>query len=254
MKKKYYLTAILSYFFLLAATIPATSVSHLIKDNAPVIMQGVSGTLWSGKAFIITINNSIQLKNTEWSFTFWKLLLAQIALDINTQYLDNNINTEIGSSITGRLFINNLSAKLSAKDVAQLADIPLAQLDGVISLNIENAQWKQGELPSATGQINWTNASITVAETASLGNVSITLGESEQQLLNADIKNQGGDIKISGNAELIAEANYAVNLILTPTASASNNIKQSLSLFAKKQPNGDYLIKNSGPLNQIGLI
>jgi len=254
MKKRYYfLTAILSYLILLVATIPASSLSDLVKSNSPVSLQGVSGTLWNGKAFAITINN-IQLKNTEWSFTLWKLLLGQIAADINTQFLENNINTEIGSSIMGRIFINNLSTKLPAKDIADYANIPLAQLDGDIALEIENAQWKQGELPVATGRINWTNATVTVAETASLGNVSIILGETEQQLLEADIKNQGGDIKITGKAELTPDAGYAVNIILSPTASASNNIKQSLGLFAKKQSNGQYLIKNSGPLNQIGFM
>ena len=64
---------------------------------------------------------------------------------------------------------------------------------------------------------------------------------------------QGGDIKISGSAELVEENNYALNLKLTPTASANANanIKQSLGFFAKRQNNGDYLLKKSGSLDQI---
>ena len=254
MKKKYYiLTAITSYFLLLIATIPAQPVTKLINDNTSMTLQGISGTLWSGKAYAVSINNTVQLKDTQWSFNLWKLLIGQIATDIKTQYLGNNINAELGLSFLGRYFVNNLSAKMSAKDVAELANIPLAQLSGLISLNIDHAQWKQGELPTASGQINWNNATITVSDTASLGNVLITLDESEDQLLFADIKNQGGDIKITGTAELIPEADYAINIKLSPTASASSNIKRSLGLFAEKQPDGDYLFKESGPLNQIGL-
>jgi hypothetical protein len=165
--------------------------------------------------------------------------------------MDNDIRSEIGTSFLGRYFINDLSAKMLAKDVAQLANIPLAQLSGLISLDIEHARWKQGELPTATGIINWKDATVTVADTASLGNVSIILSESDQDLLNAEIKNQGGDIKISGTAELVPESDYAVDIKLTPTASANNNIKQSLGLFAQRQNNGDYILKKSGPLNQI---
>ena len=252
MKKRVYIvTAVVSYLALLITTMPANTVSSIINDNSPVKIRGVSGTIWHGKAFSVDINNSIQLQSTEWSFTVWKLLLGQLAIDIETQYLDNNINSEIGTSFLGRYFINDLSATILAKDLAQLAEIPLAQLSGLISLNITHAQWKQGELPIATGEINWKDAAVTITDTASLGNVSILLNESEQQLLNADISNQGGDIKISGNAELVPETDYALNITLTPTATAKNNIKQSLGLFAQKQSNGDYVLKKSGSLNQI---
>lgn len=255
MKKRYYiLTAIFSYLALLIITVPASSLSKMVNDNSPVSIQGVSGTLWNGEAYIITINNKVRLNNTEWSVSFWKLFLGQLAIDVNSHHSDNAITAELGSSFLGRFFINNLTAKLSAEDAAQIADIPLVKLSGLISLNIENAHWKQGELPQASGTINWSDAIVTVAESASLGNVSIVLGESEQHLLNADIKNQGGDIKLSGTAKLIPEADYSVNIVLTPTASASDNIKNSLGLFAKKQRNGEFHLNNSGSLNTFGLI
>ena len=255
MKKRVYIfVAVASYLILLIASIPANLITNTINDSGIVTMQGVSGSLWNGKAYIIVINNNIKLKNTSWSFSLWKTLIGKISIDINSQYLENDISAEIGTSFLGTYFINDLKAKISAQEVAQLANIPLVQLSGLISLNIDHAQWKQGELPLATGAINWSNAEITVADTASLGNVSITLSESDQQLLNADIKNQGGDIKINGIAELVPEANYAINIKLLPTASASDNIKQSLGLFAKKQNNGEYLLKHSGALNQMGLI
>ena len=252
-KRHYYLTGIFSYLLLLIATIPATLVTGMF-DNSQVKIQGVSGTLWNGKAYAITINNSIQLNNTEWSITAWKLLIGKIAIATNTHYLDNVIDAELGSSFIGRYFVNDLIAGLPAEDVAQLANIPFAQLTGLITFNIEHAHWKRGELPLASGEINWKNATVTVAESASLGNINIVLGESEQELLNADIKNQGGDLTISGTAELVPEADYVLNIKLSPTATASNNIKQSLSMIAKRQSNGDYLLKNSGTLKQIGFM
>lgn len=252
MKKRYYLlTAICSYFVLLIATIPANTVSDIINENAPLRVQGVSGTLWNGKAYLITAKNNLRIEKSEWSFKPWKLFLGRVAVDFNTKFLDNDITTELGTTFLGRFFVNNLSAKIAAQDVAQLANIPLVQLSGIILLDIESAQWKQGELPKATGEIQWTGATVTVADTASLGNVTILLGDSEQELLTADIKNQGGDIRISGKAELVPEADYAVDIKLSPTASANNNIKQSLGMFAQKQGNGEYTFKKSGSLNQI---
>lgn len=250
MKKRYYfLTAIVSYFILLIATIPARPITDLLNENSPVTIQGVSGTLWQGTAYSITVEN-IQLKKTEWSFSPWQLFTGKLSTDINTNLLDNNISAEVGTSLLGRYFINDLSAKISASEVAELANIPFAQLAGTITINIEHAQWKQGETPLATGEINWKDASITVADTASLGNINIILSESEQQL-NAEIKNQGGDLKIAGTAELSEETKYSVDVKLSPTATANNNLKQSLGLFAKRQSNGEYVLKKSGSLDQI---
>ena len=250
-KRVYIITAIVSYFALLVATIPAQTVSSIINENSPVKIQGANGTLWHGKAFSIVINNSTQLQASTWSFNAWKLLIGKIAIDLDTQYINNNLTSEIGVSFLGRYFVNDLNAKISAQDLAQLAEIPMAQLSGMISLNIVHAEWEQGEMPLAEGEINWKDATVTVAESASLGDLSIVLSESDQQRLNAEIKNQGGDIRISGTAELVSATDYAANVTLTPTESASNNIKQSLGLFAQKQNNGTYVLKKSGSLNQI---
>ncbi len=254
MKKRHYIiTAIVSYFLFLIATVPAKPFVELINDDGLVLIQGISGTLWNGKARIIDIDNIAQLDNTKWSLSGWKIFTGKIAIDIDTQYSGRDLTAEVGSSFLGRIFVNDLTADITAENVARLANIPIAQLSGLISVDIEHAQWKQGELPLATGIINWKDASVTVAESASLGNVTIILNESDAQFLTADIKNQGGDIKINGNAKLVPEADYAVNITLSPMASASNNIKQSLKLFAKKQNNGTYLINNKGSLDQIGL-
>lgn len=255
MKKRYYfLTAIFSYLVIFTATIPARTLTQVINDNTQLSLQGVTGTLWKGTANTILINNEIRLDATSWDFNTWKILTGKIATDLNTHYQDNVITVEIGTSFLGNYFINDLIAKLPASDIAELANIPLVQLSGEIALDIKHAQWAQGTLPVATGEIDWSSASVTVAETVALGKISITLSESDKQQLVAGIKNQGGDIKISGKAELIPETDYAVNIKLLPSDSASDNIKRSLGLFAKKQANGEFLFVKTGSLNQIGLI
>jgi len=253
MKKKYYIfIAAASYFIFLIATIPARPVIALINSNSSINIQGVSGTLWNGKAYTVSINAGTTLQDSRWSLNSWKLAIGQISADVHSNYLGNDIDTEIGTSLFGGYFVKDLITTISAKDVAELANIPIAQLSGPISINIEHAQWTQGKLPLATGVISWKNATVTVADTVSLGNVTITMSESDDELLFADIKNQGGDIKITGTAELIEKADYKIDVKLSATA--NSNINQSLSLFAKKQPNGEYLFKNSGPLSQIGLM
>ncbi len=248
-KRNYAFVAIASYLTFLIATIPAKPITDLISESAPVNIQGVGGTLWNGKAYSIRIDN-IQLTKTQWSFNPLDLFAGKVSVDLSTQFLNEAFNAEIGSSFFGRLFVNQLSAKIAAHEIARLAKIPLAQLDGMISIDIQSASWKQGELPIANGKIEWREAMITVAETASLGDVTVVLTESDDQL-NAEIKNQEGDIIISGNATLLSQSDYTVDITLQPTATASDNLQQSLGFFAQKQPNGEFLLKKSGSLNEI---
>jgi general secretion pathway protein N len=255
MKKKYYvLTAVISYFVLLIMTIPAKPVTDLINNKTDISINGVSGSLWNGHAYSINIGGKIELNDTHWSFVTWKMLIGQLALDLNSHYLENEIDTEASISVSGRVYVSSLTASMTASQLAELTNIPLVQLDGDISLDIDSAQWKQGELPLASGQINWTNAMVTVTEAVSLGNVSIILSESEQNTQTAYITNTEGEITIVGNAGLIPEQDYSVDLRMTPAASARNSIKQSLGMIAKRQSNGDYLLKNTGSLKTIGLM
>ena len=186
MKKKYYiLIAVIAYITFLLMTVPAQFITGIIGDNSPVTMQGVSGTLWNGKAYLVSAPNRVQLNNTAWSFKPWKLLIGKIALDVSTRFAGKEISTELGTSFLGRYFVNDLSGEVAANDIAQIASLPFAQVSGLLSLNIEHAEWKQGELPLAAGEIKWKDATVTVADTASLGDISITLGESDQQQLIA---------------------------------------------------------------------
>jgi len=235
-------------------TMPAKPVTDLINEKTDIRIDGVSGSLWHGHAYSINIGGKTELKDTHWSFITWQILIGRLALDLNTHYLENAIDTEASISASGRIYINSLTASMTAAQLAELANIPLVQLDGDISLDIESAQWKQGELPIASGQINWTNAMVTVTEAASLGNVSIILSESAQNMQTAYITNTEGDITIVGNAELIPEQDYSIDMRMTPKASTRNSIKQSLGMIAKRQSNGDYLLKNTGSLKTIGLM
>lgn len=254
MKKKYYIViAIASYLLFLLMTVPAKPFTDLINKHTDAQVQGVSGTLWDGHANSVRIKD-MQLLDTHWSLVVWKLLIGQLAADVEGEFRNNTFATEAGSTITGNMFINDLKTRLSAQDISELAAIPLAQLSGTFDLDIETASWKQGGLPEASGVVTWDQAAITVAQAVSLGKVTLKLTESEEQLLLAEIKNNGGDITLGGTAKLMPDKKYAVDIKLTPSATADANIRQSLGMFAKPQGNGDFIFKNTGSLEQLGLM
>lgn len=254
MKTRHYLlTGIIAYIVFLIATLPAAPVLGLLDGNNSIQIDSVRGTVWHGSARTVTIDRRYTLTSTRWSLDAWSLLSASLAADIDTRFEGNNVTTRIGSTLLGRLYLDDTKASISAEQLSRLANIPIAHLSGQIGLDLQHAYWSRDELPHAYGTVTWQQASVTVADSADLGDVRITLDDSEDGQLQALIKNQGGDIKLDGSADLIPEKDYRVAIKLTPTATANDNIKQSLGIFARKQNNGSYLFTNQGSLNQLGL-
>ena len=253
MKKRYYLiTAIAAYLVFLLSMLPAQPIATLINDNTPARLSGVSGSLWQGQARSLDVAG-IKLTDARWNMKAWKLLLAQAALDIEARFEDQPVTGEVGATITGAVFVNTLDARLSADTVTRLANIPMAQLSGTFDITIDHASWRQGELPEAEGKLSWKQAAVTVAETASLGDVAITI-TGQDDSLHADVNNDGGDIELSGEATLNPQAEYQASMRFTPTASASRNLRKTLGMFAEKQADGSFLLNNNGSLQQLGLI
>ena len=190
MRSRHYIfTGIIAYFVFLVATVPAAPVIGIFEDRIPVTINNVSGTLWNGRASAITTNKNLTLKNVEWSFLPWRLLLASIAINVNAEFNNNPIDARLATGISGNLSVDDLNMKLDAADVASLASLPVGELSGIFQLHIDNAYIKQGLVPRVNGTLTWNQASVTIAESADLGNVSVLINEQDESPLSASISN-----------------------------------------------------------------
>ena len=251
--RHYIVVGVVAYFAFLLLTVPAAPVIGLFKDRLPVTITNISGTLWSGKASIV-ITNKLILNNAQWSFLPSRLLLAKVALDVDADLNNNPLRTRISAGMNGNLTIDDLATKLNAVDIASILVLPLGELSGEFLLKIKQATFQPGSVPIVDGTVSWNGAAVTIAETASLGNVSILVNESDGSPLTAYITNKGGQLALSGNLTTDETGLYTLRLSMKPNATASDNLVNSLGMFAKKQRNGEFLLVNNGNLQQLGLM
>lgn len=256
MKTKYYLIIgafALSLFLII--NIPASLVVNAVKDQAPQInIQNVSGTLWQGSAQRVTVQSKYVFKNVEWSVCAAHLLIAEACIELNAMYNKNPLSGQVSVGINKTLHGKNIKTAMSAQSLGQMITLPIGEIAGNISLDLATLSYEQGGIPAVNGVIQWNNASITIAEMAKLGNITITLTDSDESSISAEISNQDGQLAIAGRASVSANTDYNVDLNLTPNNTASNNLKSSLSLFARPQPDGSFIVKNNGNLKQLGLM
>ena len=239
------ITLLSAYILFLLTTIPAAVVLKNLPENSDITLYGVQGTLWHGKASRLN-SDLYTLNNLQWDMVWWRLLAGEISFAVQGYYNQQPVSTHIGLSITGKVIGHDLQARLAAADVAELAMIPIAKLGGSMQLKLDHFSWRNGELPLADGELLWQQASISIAQTVSLGNTTITLQQQDGML--ADIHNQGGDLKLQGQATANPSADYKLKLTLVPTRDNNTNLINSLNSFAKKQPDGSFLFESDGKI------
>ena len=252
--RHYIFIGIFAYLIFLITTIPAAPVIGLLKDSIPVNISNVSGTLWKGRAGTVDTRRNIILHNIEWSFLPFRLLILDLAVNVDAEYNNNPLNTRLSAGIGGNLSVDNLNMKLDASDVASLIALPVGELSGEFQLHVDNASFEPGAVPRIEGTLNWNQAAVTVAETAELGNVSIMINESDESPLIARISNKGGHLSLNGDFTTTENGDYSLKLKMKPNATASSNLVSSLDMVSKKQANGEYLLNNKGNLKQLGFM
>jgi len=256
MKKRYYiLIAVLSYLFFTLGNIPAAKVIALIdkNTNAPVKLYGVHGSLWNGGAEKVLAQGQPPIDNLKWSIKPAMLLLAQLNGEVNGSIKNQNVIGNFNVSALGTISASDIRARISAPVMQELIQMPLGELDGIFNINIEHLELKQQGIPMIKANLKWENAKLTMVESVDLGFVALSITSGDNDQLSAKISNKKGQLLIDGNAGVDDKKAYNLNLRITPDESASDNIRQSIAMFARRQTDGSYLVKRKGNLRDLGL-
>lgn len=256
MKTKYYiLIGFLALSFFLIINIPAAPVYEAIKDKVPKLqIQNIEGTIWQGSAQQVMVKPGHVLKEVSWSVCVTHILMAEACVDFDANYNDSPLSGQIAVDMNKNVQGKNIKISMTAKALSQMVTMPMGEIAGDIDVDLATISWQQGGIPAISGAIKWNNASVTIAETAKLGDITIILKDPIDNPINAEINNKEGHLEISGQASLSEKTDYAINLKLIPRDKANQNLKNSLSLFAQPGPNGSFTLNNNGNLKQLGLM
>lgn len=255
MKRWHIISVVLcSYVFFMLAHIPASRVLNYLqqKGSLPFMVNGVSGSIWRGHADSVNLPGKPKLENVDWSVNPLALLLASASADINAEIHKQPLKAHISRQlISGNTSISDAEAKLPAKVVQELLDIPFGELGGDIEMYLDDVQLQTDVMPTIEARIFWQHAQFALDQTIALGQVEININTDDTQQTLVEIKNADGDVRITGNAQIGTDRSYVLNLDLKPK-DATGNVAQSLNMFAQRQADGSFRVKQSGNLSQLG--
>lgn len=255
MKRRYYIIlAVCSYLFFALASTPAAKVISLAKNNFKIPLQiyGVQGSIWNGQADSVIVQTQ-SIEQMQWSLKPMSLLLATISADIQAQVQNQNVIGQISVNAMGNVHAEDVRARINANEVQKLLALPFGELDGEFNLNIESLHWRGKDLPMTMATIKWRQAKLTLTEAVDLGTVILNIKPDDKNGLSLKVENKGGMIALNGDIQVNDKKHYQMQIDFKAGAKASANIKQSLGMFAKRQSNGSYRLKQNGNLAQLGL-
>ena len=238
--KKFWITlGVLVWLYLVVSNLPAVWGAYALTRGGNIAMNGVSGTLWSGRASLV----SVRIKGLEQSVgqLTWKLnILSLFTLKpcalITTKMDNQEFDGYVCVSKNG-LSVRDASMSFPAAVVQPM--LPLA-VSGQFSLTIGQLEVRDYRLQKVLGKATWTDGKIyNGSNWMSLGAVGADLADDGKNGLSARIVDIGGPLRLDlvGNLPYPTGVRVSGKLAMPEPYFREVNAAAWLSMFAVQQAN-----------------
>ncbi len=233
----------------LVATLPASqalprAATLLQARGIAVSASGIDGTVWSGRLAEARVAG-LSLGASEWSLSPWRLLLGEAGVDFRTR--------PAGGALSGRarlgtdhVALSGMEGDLPAGVLLQGVSLPLpVEVDGKVTLRIEQLDWRAGQFEAAAGTLLWRQAAIVSPTPVRLGDLRVALAPGPNGTLIGKLSDGGGPLGIAGDLTL-GKGSYRLDATLTARADAEPALAQSLPLLGRPDGKGGYRVTWAG--------
>ena len=239
--KKFWIPlGVLVWLYFVLINLPAIWGAYAITRGGDLAMNGVSGTVWSGRASLL----SVKIKGLDHSIgqLTWKLdalslftlkPCALITTKMDNQEFDGHVCVKDKTGLT----VKDATMSFPAALIQPL--LPLA-VSGQLSLTIEKLEVGENRLQSLRGKATWADSKIyNGSNWMSLGGLGAELADDGKNGLNAHIVDISGPMRMDLNGSLPYPTGARVtgNLAMPEPYFREINAAAWLSMFAVQQAN-----------------
>jgi hypothetical protein len=250
MTRKGYITiALLVFIASLIAQAPAATLYAWFKPKAPAPVEliGLQGTINTGRASGLNVNNRSTLNNLNWKLQPWRLLLGQLGFHLES-HGDTTLDSHIALSIFGSTGINDTQGVMNLKTLLTAIGQPFLPLDGQARLQLKSLRLRSNQFKSADGRIEIRGLAWTLAqEPIVLGDFAAVV-TTENDTIIAQFQPLAGTLELNGTAKLSPDQSYEAQLQLRPKPGAPPLLNSLLGSIGPADPQGWYHIRQQGKL------
>ncbi len=239
-------TGFVALLLSIVALIPAQFALVILGVPAETV-NGVSGTIWRGSLQRLAMDGII-LGPVSWQARPARLLLGQLAGDVEATLPDGFVNTGVAVSIGGRLSFSDLEG---AAPVAWLA--PATGSDGgQLTARFERLELNGDRIDTAIGSLKVAGVVLpipTAGPRLAPGNYAITFDAKDlapEALLTGAIADSGGPLEISGTVTFTPPRSYELSGTAKPRPEAPPELLNALKMLGPASPDGAHALSLAG--------
>lgn len=208
-----------------------------------------TGTVSRGAVYDLnTVNGMV---DADWVLRPSALLRAALGADVDFVWddaIEGEARVEVGVNRVVRVRDVLVAGPASQLDKVVLPGI--LRFDGDLRLDIREGAVAEGQYGPVEGTVEWKQATITGQIAVSFGDLTLTLREQDGET-HGDIRNNGGDVSLSGTVVLNPDGAYQTDIVAVPAPSAERGVVFTLETLGSPESGNRFRIRESGNLTDL---
>jgi len=234
------------YLLTLVLAAPAARVIEWVEPGGATI-EGASGRIWAGHAQRVRIDGmGLPLTDVRWDVQAWRLVTGELGSVIEAEAVGLDGRGYVGLGAGGTIRVADLTVRGPVAGLLEKLPYPVAA-SGSLLARLESGSVVAGVPRGLRGRAVWSEARVQAPLAIRLGEVVADIEpEGEGQVI--DVRARGGEVTVDGRISLEADGRYQIEMALTPTESAGGRVRDTLTLVARPDEQGRYVVRQSGRL------
>ncbi len=235
------LFTLLLFAVFMVARMPAQFALQYMPPQSPVALQGVSGTVWHGKAQNIVYQGS-SLGALEWKVHPLSLLLAKLNTDFT---LKGDGITAVGNASVNKeqdIDLENLRILADAEAIPLPPSAQLVTPAGKVNANFDAIEVRGGKVMSAEGTVKWKPARITAPAEYDLGELNLKVSGKDGRLKGI-LSSKNSPLNTNGSLNLEPNGMLKTNIKLSPHAGTPPELRDMLPMAGRQAADGSVTIR-----------
>ena len=224
-----------AFLVCLVAMVPANQLARRLP--AGVELNGVGGTIWSGRARSLTVDGRT-LGGLQWSCRPWPLLALRWSCTASLSPRGGEVSADLSGDFGGEVAGKNLQGR-----------VPIAAFEGIatprgwsgdLELDLDELRLVGNRPTAATGTLFLRGLRGPGAGGQVLGDFELTVGEGTVggEVLNGRLRDLGGPLRVRGSIELGQDGRYLLTGEAAPGPGAGPAIFDTLSFLGAPDSQG----------------
>lgn len=241
-----------AYLIFLFATLPAPLAYGWLQGSLANLpgkpaLQGISGTLWEGKAQTLSYEQKA-IGSFSWQLSPWGLTIGSLGMEAQLQTPGGYLDAELTAGFDYDADIEALEGRLPVMEVLPyFVRLPVV-MDGMVSVNAQELLLREGRPYSVEGgKLVWHQAAVVAPIAMELGDLVaevVQVGEG----ITLELKDMGGPLKLDGRLGISPDGEWQLTLALGTNPGAPAELRQMLNTLGSPDGQGMVARTLSGTL------